>query len=432
LPDMEKKEFKTADNGEKAAPSFLTGVYLAVNAVSDAYIVVDGTDCVVRKAECVYASHDLFSTLLDCRGASRVLHTRAHAKEILAGDGSVMEAEVRALRGRAGVVLVSSLPVMSMTGRDYKRLAGMLNGKTGARVVDVSGNSMDRDFLDGYSLAFEKIAEDMELKKGLGKPKKIALAGYFMDRTEGDHTGNLAELRRMLSLLGIELVCVWPDGGEYSELRKIEGASVIVSLPYARAAAEILARKTGAALLPLGIPLGFGGSAAWLRAVAEAAGVSGKVVSAVLGRELASAHGLARLAVGGGLAGKRVCFTGDPYLGEAFCAFAGELGMIIAGVCLSCAGGQWAGAENIFSGRLVLRDFRVRTYSDAVMKLFSRGGCDLLVSNSIGRRSELLSLPGLDLGFPSYRYHALLPAPFAGFRGAVNLVGRLFNALRSA
>jgi len=429
---MEEKRLKATDNGEKAAPSFLTGLYLAVNAVSDAYLVVDGTDCVVRKAECVYASHDLFSTLLDCRGAGRVLHTGAHMKEILSGDSSGMELKVRALRGRAGVVLVSSLPVMAMTGRDYNKLAGGLNGQAGARVVNVSGNSMDRDFLDGYSLAFEKIAEDMALKKGRGKPKKIALAGNFMDRIEGDHTGNLAELRRMLSLLGIELVCAWPDGGGYSGLKKIERASVIVSLPYAREAAEILARKTGAALLPLGIPLGFGGSAAWLLAVAEAAGVPGKTVSAVLGRELASSHGLARMAVGGGLAGKRVCFTGDPYLGEAFCAFAGELGMTVAGVCLSCAGGKWAEAENIFYGRLVLRDFRARTYSDAVAGLFAKGGCDLLVSNTIGRRAELLRLPGLDFGFPSYRYHALLPAPFMGFRGGVNLVERLFNASRSA
>ena len=141
----------------------------------------------------------------------------------------------------------------------------------------------------------------------------------------------------------------------------------------ARRAAAILARKTGAALLPLGLPLGLGGSAAWLRAAAEASGIPGKTVSAVLGRELAAAHGLARLAVGGGLAGKRICFTGDPYLGEAVCSFAGELGMAVAGVCLSCAGGKWAGMEQRFPGRLLRRDFRVREYSDAVRELFARG-----------------------------------------------------------
>lgn len=431
MPGMAEKKADIVDNGEKAAPSFLTGLYIAVNAVSDAYAVVDGTDCVVRKAECLYASHDLFSTLLDCRGAGRVLHTGAHAKEILAGDSSGMELTVRELCGRAGVILLSSLPVMAMTGRDYNKLAGIFRGQSRTRVVNASVNSIDCDFLDGYSLALEKIAEDIALKKGAGKRKKIALVGHLMDRTEGDHTGNLRELGRMLSLLGIELVCAWPDGREYSRLKKIERASVIVALPYARGAAAILARKTGAALLPLGIPLGLGSSAAWLRAVAEASGVSPKTASAVLGRELASAHSLARMAVGGGLAGKKICFTGDPYLGEAVCAFAGELGMAVAGVCLSCAGGKWAEVEKVFPGRLILRDFRDREYSDAVRNLFARGDCDLLISNSIGRRSGLRSLPGLDFGFPSYRYHALLSAPFLGFKGAVNLIERWFNAGRS-
>jgi nitrogenase molybdenum-iron protein alpha/beta subunit len=297
--------------------------------------------------------------------------------------------------------------------------------------VNVSANPLDCDFLDGYGLALEKIAEDMVLKKGAGERKKIALVGHLMDRTEGDHAGNLLELARLLSLLGIELVCAWPDGREYLGLKKIEKASVIVSLPYARKAAAILARKTGAALLPLGIPLGLGGSAVWLRDAAEACGVSGKTASAVLGRELAEAHCLARMAVGGGLAGKKIWFTGDPYLGEAVCAFACELGMGVAGVCLSCAGGKWGEAEKIFPGRPILRDFRVREYSNAVQNLFSRGDCDLLISNSIGRRSGLLKLAGLDFGFPSYRYHALLSAPFLGFKGAVNLIERWFNAARS-
>jgi len=243
---MAKNRVNIPDNDRRASPSFLMGLYLAVNAVSDAYAVVDGTDCVVRKAECIYAAHDLFSTLLDCRGDSRVLHTCAHAREILAGDSSAMEQKARDLCGRAGVVLLSSLPVMAMTGRDYGKVAGLLRGQSRTRVVNVSTNALDCDYLDGYALALEKIAEDMVLKKGAGKRKKIALVGHFMDRTEGDHLGNIAELGRLLSGLGLELVSTWPDGRAYSGLKGVERASVIVSLPYARAAAAILARKTGA------------------------------------------------------------------------------------------------------------------------------------------------------------------------------------------
>ncbi|MDA8132211.1 MAG: hypothetical protein M0011_11970 [Elusimicrobia bacterium] len=429
---MAEKRTDTPDRGESCTPSFLTGLYLAVNAVSDAYAVVDGTDCVTRKAECVHGSHDLFSTLLDCRGDSRVLHTGSHAGEIIAGDSSGAEARADALCGRAGVVLLSSLPVMTLTGRDYGKLAASLTGRRGTRVVSASANALDFDYLDGYALALERMAADMPLKKGAGRRGKVAVVGHFMDRNEGDQTGNLAELRRMLALAGLDLVCAWPGGSDYASLKEAEQAGLIISLPYARGAAATLARRTGARLLELELPLGLAASAAWLKAAAGAAGISAVKADAIIAEELSGAHSLARTAVGGALAGKRLCFTGDPYLGKAVCAFAAELGMGVAGVFLTCSGGKWASAEAAFPGRPVLRDFPVLAYGRAIEELFSGGRCDLLVSSSVGRRSALLGLPGMDLGFPSYRYHALRPEPFLGFSGAVNLVQRMFNAARSA
>ncbi|MDA8242890.1 MAG: hypothetical protein M0025_02080 [Elusimicrobia bacterium] len=429
---MAEKRTEAPDRGESCTPSFLTGLYLAVNAVSDAYAVVDGTDCVTRKAECVHGSHDLFSTLLDCRGDGRVLHTRSHSGEIIAGDSSGAEALAGALCGRAGAVLLSSLPVMTLTGRDYGKLAASLTGRKGTRVVSVAANALDLDYLDGYALALERLAADIPLREGAGRRGRAAVVGHFMDRNEGDQTGNIAELRRMLALAGVELVCAWPGGGDHASLKNAEKAGLIISLPYARGAAATLARRTGAKLLELELPLGLAASAAWLKAAACAAGTPAAKADALIAAELSAAHSPARAAVGGALAGRRLCFTGDPYLGRAFCAFAAELGMGVAGVFLTCSGGKWASAEASFPGRPVLRDFPAGTYARAVEGLFSGGHCDLLVSSSVGRRSAFLGLPGMDLGFPSYRYHALRPEPFLGFAGAVNLVQRMFNAARSA
>lgn len=419
------------DLGERVTPSFLTGLYLFANAVSDCRVVVDGTDCVTRKAEMLYASHDLASTLLDCRGNSRVLHTSAHAREILRGSSAAMLAAAGTLRARAdvGLVLLSSLPVMSMTGRDYARVAAEA-APGAARLVDVSANALDLDFLDGYALALKRTALDMPLKRARGSRKKVGVVGYFMDRNEGDHRGNLAELARLAARLGLELVSVWPGGGKYADLARIEEAGVIVSMPYGAEAARILAKKTGARLIEPGLPLGFAASAAWLKQVGAACGVPEKKISAVIAEELAASHALARMAVGSLLAGRRVCFTGDPHLAAAFCGFAEELGMLVGGLFLSCSKANAQALKGRLPGKPLLADFRLGEYADVLLGLFGSNSCELLVANSLGRRSVAGGLPGVEFGFPSYRHHVLAAAPFLGFKGAVNLVERLFNAAR--
>ena len=420
------------DLSERATPSFLTGLYLFANAVSDCCVVVDGTDCVTRKAETVYAAHDLCSTLLDCRGNSRVLHTGAHAREILRGSSDAVSAAAGSLRFRpdTGVILVSSLPVMTMTGRDYSRVVLDLKAAGGAGVVDVSANSIDLDFLDGYALALRRIALEMPLKRSRGSRRKVGIVGYFMDRNEGDHRGNLEELSRLLSHLGIEVVSVWLCGGKYAGLGRIEEAGVIVGLPYGTEAARIVAGKTGAEILELGLPLGFSATAAWLKKIGAACGVSEGRISAFIGAELSNAYKLSRMAVGSLLAGRRVCFTGDPYLAEAFCGFAAELGMLVRGLFLSCSKRNAEAVSNRFSDKVRLADFRLGEYAGLISGLFSSNDCELLVSNSIGRRSVVRRFPGVEFGFPSYRHHSLAAFPFLGFSGAVNLIERCFNAAR--
>ena len=54
---------------------YMVGVYLGLNAFPDVYVVVDGPDCLFFKAEYVFGTQDLHSTLLDVRGRHRIAHT---------------------------------------------------------------------------------------------------------------------------------------------------------------------------------------------------------------------------------------------------------------------------------------------------------------------------------------------------------------------
>src|SRR3990172_12115891 len=53
---------------------YLNGVYIAIDAVPDAYLVVDGPYCVFQKIG-MQKGHNTFSTLIDPVSAGRIAHT---------------------------------------------------------------------------------------------------------------------------------------------------------------------------------------------------------------------------------------------------------------------------------------------------------------------------------------------------------------------
>lgn len=60
---------------------YLHGVYLAVNAIPDACLLVDAPACAFQKAEQIFGTHDLMSDLLDADSRHRVVHTSLHVSQ---------------------------------------------------------------------------------------------------------------------------------------------------------------------------------------------------------------------------------------------------------------------------------------------------------------------------------------------------------------
>ena len=71
-----------ADQGEdfsmRVGYTYLLGVYLAVNAISDAFLLVEGPDCTHMKTQYIQGNHDWLSTLTSVSGLHRVANTALH------------------------------------------------------------------------------------------------------------------------------------------------------------------------------------------------------------------------------------------------------------------------------------------------------------------------------------------------------------------
>ena len=420
-----------ADEGEFGKTyvlPYLLGVYLAANAVKDVCVVVDGPDCVMQKADLIWGNHDLFSTLLSCEGRHRIICTMGHP---LSSDRSP-DAKIAALvrkaagSGEFGAVLLTALPFSRISGVDYAGIAAAVNAKT--PVAHVPARSMGADWLDGYDEALDALARSSVIGGKIKKRRRtVALVGYMLDRNEFDHAANLSELRRLLAAAGLEVVSVWPSGGDCAALARAGEAGLIVSLPYGRKAARTLSARTGAPLLETGIPLGIGGTLDWLSAIVRAAGSGGKLPAPILDEARRTAALIAPVLPA--LLHKKVLFTGEPGLYTAFASFAGEL-------CMEASCAFFNSRRRPFRSpggpALALFGPDAGAAASAVRGLPAYRKPDLAVGDSFALSEGMTcGLPFMEFGFPSYTHHCLLDEPYLGFSGARVLAARLLNCAQS-
>ncbi len=402
------------------------GIYLAANAVQDACVVVDGLNCVMPKIDFLAGNHDLYSTLLSPGGRHRVVCTmsgplpqRNNPEKHLSGLlQSVADS------GYFKVLLLTGLPFLKLAGMDYEGIAA---GVAGVPAADVPARSMDADWLEGYALALDALARALPAGKAKKRKRSVALVGYLMDRNERDHAANIAELRELLNLCGLELACVFPDGGNFGGLARALEAEVVVSLPYGRRAAARLAAASGAKLVETGLPMGLKGTSLWLENVRRAAGLKGGLPRAVKALEKRAAVALApALEL---LAHRNILFTGDPHLFAAFSAYAAELCMRVTAAVIN-SGPRPLGTARV--PELLLFSPDTAEAAAAIRELDEYMRPALAVGNSFTITEGIApALPFTELGFPAYGHHCLSDEPFFGYGGALTLAGRVLNALRS-
>jgi nitrogenase molybdenum-iron protein alpha/beta subunit len=421
------------DWSERVALSFTIGVYVAVNALADAYLVVDAPDCAHLKTQYVQGNHDWFSTLTSVSGVHRVANTDLHPWKMVVARDDQVQGLVKQLAAHpaAGAVLVTSMPMATITGVDYDRLTRPVALETHKVVASVPGNGLAGDWLDGYADSLKALARNVPLDGAAPQPGNVAVVGYLMDRNEGDHRANLRELERLLGALGLRVVSVWLSGQPGADLAKVRDAAAIISMPYGRGAAKVLGQRLQVPVIETGLPFGLGGTERWLRQIGEALGCGDRTAE-VLDRELQATVPLLEWVVPHYLAQRAMVYVGDPHLGIALDELAEELGLRVERHFIL---GRRVHARALLArcgeARLVIDP--KRTHLDrSVRELIEDGRCHVLVTNSMGFQSGPSRAAQVELGFPSFFTHALDERPTYFFRGTLSLVERMVNEMRRA
>ncbi|MFH2204903.1 MAG: nitrogenase component 1 [Elusimicrobiota bacterium] len=397
------------------------GVVLAVNALPDVYLVLDGPGCSFYRAMQVHGRHDWTSTLLSCTGYHRFQYAGISANTIATDSAEMIGDVIRrtAALDACGALLVTALPMCTIAGTDYDRLLRAARSKKPGFVI--KGTSLSGNWLDGYEAVLQTLASGMDLSGGRRRKNDVAIIGHFMDRGEGDQRGNLAELKRMCAALDLNPVAIWPSGVSYERLREVRRASTIISLPHGRRAAATLAKRLRAKLVDTELPFGLRGTQSWLRKVAAATGRKA-AAEAFIENELDRITPRLEWAVPFAFLHKKIVFQGDPHLLDGLRGACEDLGMRLAAAYLSGrrpAGGQAAAGVHYEPHVSELRADWANRAADT----------DLFIGNTDALSMLKPDGAWMEFGFPSVWTHFLKDEPYLGCNGFIAFADRMNQAL---
>jgi nitrogenase molybdenum-iron protein alpha/beta subunit len=406
------------------------GAFLAINAVSDAYFLGDGPDCIRAKAEQIHGRHDLCSTLMSCDGEHRINYTGLSVFNIAANLEGEIVSGLRAIAARpgCGAVFLGAIPMCAIAGTDYERLLReALSGSNTPAFLIPPQSGLAGDWLDGYAAVLEALAKGLDLRGAKPRRDAVAVVGHLLGRNEGDGRGNVRELERMLSALDLDPVSIWLCGGRVADLREARKAQAVVSLPHGREAARILARRLGARLVEAELPFGLAAS----RRFMELLGREFKKETAArrfIKAELDEVAPKLQWVLPHAFLGRRFAYAGDPHYAAPFAESIEELGGQVAGMIL--LGAPRHLPEALRASLLA----RPRTAFEPMQPEVERDWfglprdrADLFVTTTMALELIRPETSWVEFGYPSDYTHFLKDEPYLGFAGALGFLSRLAN-----
>ena len=410
------------------------GVYLASHAITDALCMCHASVGCKVKTQYHLSRHDAAANSYARRRYSQFID-----EDLINGSTEQLEQEIRAWhdRQKSGVVVIDGSTPISLQAQSMAGVIERMEKLTGVHVVHVAARNYDEDLYAGYALTIGTLLRRMDFGGGAARRKadEVCIVGNLFDRYEGDSIGNVAELRRMLAALGFRAPAIFFSGEPYAELCRAPEARSFLVMPHGASQLRTLEQlgPTGVDHVKTGLPMGLGGTKAWLRIVGAHLGVADRAEAFITSESarLKNHFEVARRQLGR----RRFALFCEGERAAGLLATHIEVGMTptLVGLLHLSAGGRAAVERELAEHYGITLPPSVRWLENptpVAVRECDLGGAEVVIGTTIER--ELLvnePKPWVEFGYPSELRHFLAPAPYLGFEGALRLLEQTCFAL---
>lgn len=411
---------------------YLDGVYLAINAIPDSFLVYHAHDCGYHKAEKITAHHDLFSTLLRVDQLKRIARTNIDSKEYILGGEDKLSMKILQVfeRHKPEMIFVARSNIVLVSGEDVESVIEDLKTKHGIPLVLIPGKNIELNYIAGYYDTVKSLLAEIPLEKASDKGGTVALVGYIFDRNEGDHRGNISEMKRMLAGIGVPPNIVFLDGSSVKQMKSSPAPDVVMDLTEGEVGGQEFAGRFNADYFTIGVPLGIQGTIRWIENLAHHLNL-GKAAREFIDHELSALIPMLQWLLPKYFYGKSALVCADHVFLPLMIEFLKELGFHIAGtICTTDAQSLKADATISHDDEDKFLPIHLNELKNLVTKYAHAGKVDLMIGNSIIHQFvKDIAVAFVEMGYPSSFHHSIHQAPFLGFNGVRTLVERIINGM---
>ncbi|MBW1811308.1 MAG: hypothetical protein JRJ87_24180 [Deltaproteobacteria bacterium] len=431
----------------------MSGVSLAVHAVPDAFLLMHtGVGCKYKAASQI-ANHDW-----QVHPNRREGWTEVGDRALIKGSAERIGPYMRTWSQRRDPAFIAMVTAtfLQMTGEDFKAAAQKAADYLECPCAVIATEGFRGDLFEGYAQLLLELIRQVDWDKKPSRPKEVGLLGYFFDRYEADHIGNLQQIRFLLNGIGLNLGPSMLSGRPYDELMQIRRCGLLLGTPYLRPIRADVDKICSRPLHSVDLPLGLRGTARWVRQVAKAAKVSLERADKFISGQVSYAKSrLSRLSEEHMRGLEVAVFAETPYA-AGVCSMLIELNLqpILIGLRDSSLGGVEEFQRILKADGVELPD-KAEVLVQPSLRLIRSKFIELLKQHRLtgifGTSAELNLLStissadllepesmfppsqaegrvfGVEIGFPSTSHHAFHAEPLMGFGGAVVFAQRIMQ-----
>ena len=257
----------------------LTGVNIGVHALDDAFMLMHcGVGC-KHKTTSQLSSHDLARNVVEREG-----WTEVGDAELITGASERIGPYLRSWYARIqpSLIVVISVTFLDLTGEDLPFVVKEEGETIPCPVLRVSAPGTGGDLFLGYQNMLLAVLRSLNWKKTVQNQRGVAILGYYFDRYEGDHIGNLQQLSALLKMLGLELGAVAFSGVSIDKLQVIPEQKYQLVFPLLQPKLKRLKRFTKRNLIQVHLPIGLRLTAKWLQIIGKEHGVPQRLLAQVI------------------------------------------------------------------------------------------------------------------------------------------------------